>query len=1142
MLQRMRAGCVTIAGLIACVSAVARSQDSGVRSVAVPAHSEVAVAPLDRTIALSLRQVSLKEALTILATRARIQVAYSVTRVPVDQLVSIEAGAITVRDALAVLLDGTGLTASVSRAGRVVIEPGRVRASQGVATITGHVTDGALKTPLSEVSVRVEGTALRTTANTDGKYAITGVAPGTYRMTARRVGYQALTKEITVAGDQTATLDFALIAAPTRLDEIVTTAVGQQRRYEVGNDISTINADSITPTAPITSLTDLISARAPGVQVLETGGLTGSGEAIRIQGLTSLVLQNDPILIVDGVRQDNSAGSDILAMVGGNGTHPTPTRLNDIDFNDIETIDILKGPSASTEYGTDAANGVIVITTKHGASGRPQWRASAEQTESEIPTTWPELYYSWGHSTDGTGTAVNCPITPLYGGYYAQYGAPYNVGSIYGVCIVDSVTHENPLNQSSTSAFGTGTRGKYDLGVSGGSDAVRYYVAGALTNETGIVRLPSVFRELADTAGLTLPRASYNPNTEDQRSVRVNTAIRLGPTADLTANASYLSTYQQTPEASGLYNGALTSPAIADAAHIYGYGSPGSLNQSPIGQFSAIGSDNVDRVTGGLTGNWRPAQWFAGYATAGLDHGSARNQNIVYPLANPAYGYFTGGYLGLGNTTTDIYSVDVRGTATVGLFAHVRAATSVGVQMVDTRTAGQTAFEFGLTATNLTLNGATNPSVDQVGDRQATLGGYGEEQISIAERLFLIGAVRVDGASGFGSAYSTAAYPKASISWLLLDAGATTVRLRGAFGESGVQPLNGAALQTYYAIGVYTGGGTTSGLRLQSPGNPNLRPERTTEFEGGVDLTGWGNRLTLELTGYSKLTHDALVNENLGLLTYSYQENIGEVRNAGVEAALTATILQSRWATWEASVNASVNHNKLVSLAPGVSSQMISGPAAAFRQEPGYPLYGLWGRTTTYSDGNHDGVIEPGEVTVADSATYIGPSLPTQEVSVATHVGIFKGAVTLGALVDYRGGYRLANTAAFYGAEVANQMGQNIETAPLWQQERDELTYVFPEAAVYYEDASFVRFRELSLTYSLPRRALRVVRLQSATVTGAVRNLALWTRYSGSDPEATNSAGFNVNQGTPGLNNDIREDYGAIPLARYWVVRLNVGL
>jgi hypothetical protein len=278
--------------------------------------SPQAAAALARTVTLRLDRVPLDRALAAVASAAHVVLSYSPSQVPEGKLVSLAADRMPVGAALDVLLSGTGMVVDVSSDGRIRLWPraGNARAGvqQGTATITGHVTDGALKTPLSEVSVRVEGTALRTTANADGKYTITGVVPGTYRITARRVGYQALTKEITIAGDQAATLDFALVAAPTRLDEVVTTAVGEQRRYEVGTDISTINADSIAPTAPITSLTDLISARAPGVTVLETSGMTGSGEAIRIEGLTSLVLQNDPILIVDGVRQDNSAGG----MVG----------------------------------------------------------------------------------------------------------------------------------------------------------------------------------------------------------------------------------------------------------------------------------------------------------------------------------------------------------------------------------------------------------------------------------------------------------------------------------------------------------------------------------------------------------------------------------------------------------------------------------------------------------------------------------------------------------------------------------------------------------------------------------------------------------------------------------------------------------
>jgi TonB-linked SusC/RagA family outer membrane protein len=1103
---------------------------------------------LGRRISLKLEHVTLKAALDAVATAGHVRLAYTGRDVPLDKLVSLVVDTITVGDALTVLLRGTGIEASVSPNGMLILRPtagvsdgsGSGNAERPAANgIAGTVTDSVTGQTVAYAVVRIDETGQTVNGGALGHYAFVGVAAGEYHVTARRVGYTPKTRSVVVVEGQTATVNFVLNQPPTKLDEVVTTAVGDQRRYQVGNSIATINVDSIAPTTPVTSLTDLISARAPGVEVLETGGMTGSGEAIRIRGLSSLVLQNDPILIVDGVRQDNSAGSNVVAAfpyeVGG--SHPTPTRLNDLDFSDVETVDILKGPAASTEYGTDAANGVIVITTKRGTAGRPQWHLSAEQTESDIPVTFPNNYYSWGHSTDGTNTPVDCPLIAGFAGY----------GLTEKTCVVDSITQWNPLNHRATSIFGSGNRAKYDASVSGGSDAVRYYVSGGLSNETGIVRMPPVFRELADTANVGLPSAAFHPNTEQQRSVRVNTAIRLGSTADLSATGSYLANYQQTPDAGALYSTVLEAPGLSDAAHYYGYG-PYTTN-GPLAELSQLGSQNTDRVTGGLTGSWRPTGWFVGHATVGLDHGSQSEQAIEYPLANPTY-QSGGSALSVFNGTTDIYSADLRATATASLARDVRAVTSAGLQMVDTRTAGQSGLTLNLSSTNLTLNGATGPVVTQVANRQATLGGYGEEELGFADRLFVTGAIRVDAGSGFGHAYSTAAYPKASVSFLAINSGPTTLRVRGAFGESGVQPTNGAALQLYVPTVGYLGGVPVSTNVLNWPGNPNLQPERSAELEGGVDFGGWGNRVTFELTGYSKTTHDALVNVNTGatLGNYTYQENIGEVRNTGVEGTLTAAIIQNRSVTWDVGVNASVNHNTLVSLAPGVVAQIAVagvGLQPEFRMTPGFPLYGIWGQKATYADKNHDGIIESNEVTLSDSAEYLGSSLPTQEVSMSTHVGLFGGAVTLGALVDYRGGYKIANEAAAEGDEAEATRGANDPKAPLWLQARAAATNTyFAFSSLYAEDGSFIRFRELSLTYTLPRSVVRLVRAQSLSLTAAVRNLALWTRYTGPDPETSNATNVQFAPTANGLtvNNDVRADAGAVPLARYWVVRLNVGI
>jgi hypothetical protein len=306
--------------------------------------------------------------------------------------------------------------------------------------------------------------------------------------------------------------------------------------------------------------------------------------------------------------------------------------------------------------------------------------------------------------------------------------------------------------------------------------------------------------------------------------------------------------------------------------------------------------------------------------------------------------------------------------------------------------------------------------------------------------------------------------------------------------------------------------------------------------------------VSLELTGYSKTTHDALVNVNTGadLGMYTYQENIGAVRNTGVEGSVTVGVVQTRSIAWDVAVNASVNHNTLLSLAPGVLAQTVQGYYVQFRQAVGYPLYGIWAPRVTYADANHDGIIEPSEVTLADTSSYLGPSLPTQEVSVSTHLGLWRGAVAIGGLVDYRGGYKIANEVA-YADFVGNTPGENNPAAPPWLQARADANNCCTFNSLDVEDGSFVRVREVSVTYALPRGAVRALRMQSLSVTGAVRNLALWARYSGVDPEVSNTQSFNQ-QPVPGqaagymVNNNVRADQGAVPLARYWVVRLNVGL
>ena len=234
-------------------------------------------------------------------------------------------------------------------------------------TISGRVAAQGSGEPLPESRVAVVGTNLVASTAADGRYSIRSVPAGAWTVRVLRVGYQEQKKSVTMTSGQNATLDFALEQAVVKLTEVVTTATGEQRRVELGNAVSTIDASSRAQSAPTTSMATLLVGQAPGVQVLP-GNETGTGARVRIRGVNSITLANDPIYIIDGVRMTSSNGSQSSNIFTGGAIQ---SRAEDINPDEIENIEIVKGPSAATIYGTEASNGVIQIITKHGRADRP---------------------------------------------------------------------------------------------------------------------------------------------------------------------------------------------------------------------------------------------------------------------------------------------------------------------------------------------------------------------------------------------------------------------------------------------------------------------------------------------------------------------------------------------------------------------------------------------------------------------------------------------------------------------------------------------------------------------------------------------------------------------------------------------------
>jgi outer membrane receptor protein involved in Fe transport len=368
----------------------------------------------------------------------------------------------------------------------------------------------------------------------------------------------------------------------------------------------------------------------------------------------------------------------------------------------------------------------------------------------------------------------------------------------------------------------------------------------------------------------------------------------------------------------------------------------------------------------------------------------------------------------------------------------------------------------------------------------------------------LTGALRVDRNSAFGQSSRSALYPKVSASWIAVSGRATgwvnTLRLRGAYGASGLQPPSNAALAYYVPVQSTVGGATVAAVSLGAVGNVDLKPERSVEIETGFDVGAFRDRVNLELTYYHKRTSDALVSRNLppSLGTVGSRfENLGEVVNQGVELGINARVIEHAGLQWDLGVRAAVNRNRLISLG-GVPPIRGFG----FAHVEGYPLYGLWDlRLKSFADANGDGVIVPGEFAVTDTAEFAGSPVPTRSVSLTTSLSLWGDRIRVGGLVDYRGGHVNMNVGevfrcSFFGmCEVAND-----PNAPLVEQAKT-LAGGGAQGA-WIEDASFLKVREAYASFSLPASWARTMGARNAMLTLTARNLGIHApNWSSWDPE-----------------------------------------
>jgi len=1071
----------------------------------------------ERRISIDLNDVELKEAIRRVANDARVAIFYNDRDVPARARVSVRMSNASVTDVLQGLLHDSRLRLRRVRAGFVIERRGvdaETSKRDTTGTLKGVAVDSTSGSPVSGAGITLVGTGLRTVTDTRGEFEIPRLASGSYVVDVRVLGYARKTAHVVLVTGDTTFVTLSLVPVPRVLDQVVTTATGDRRKVEVGNAIAVIHADSVVNSAPVTTLSDILATRVAGLQVYFPGGLTGASPQINVRGQNSLSLSNQPLLYVDGVRVENSVATRAtvpVAVGGGSG------RFDDLIPSEIESIEVVKGPSAATLYGTDAANGVILVRTKRGTPGPARWSIFAEGGRLQLDRTrFRTNYYPWGHATTGEPVPVRCPLRSVAA----------------AACVQDSVTSFSPLLDPETTPIGSGSRYSAGAQVMGGS-GVRYFLSGTLEHEIGYLKMPDADRALLEAqAGHPLGEEALHPNAARKYAGRLNVTIPVSSSADVIAAVGLNSLRLRVP-----------TPLLLDAADDYGIRDAydGWRDQSRPGDaFVKRNRQDVTHLTGSLQSDWRPTAWLAAHVTAGLDYASEYDDR----LARAGIGflpYSTTGARENTKVTTSASTVDGNAVIKLPLGAAVESRTTVGVQYSRRLELLNTAGAQQLTPGSGTVAGGAVLLASETTTETIVAGTYAEQTFGLHERLYVTLAARADGASAFGRGFQTALYPKASMSWLLSDEsfwphipGISSVRFRAAYGESGVQPGPLDAISSELLFPALVGDASTTGAGLGSLGNDDLKPERQREVEIGIDLQAFDGRANVALTRYDKKSKDALVSlpEPASLGGGTRWENVGAVRNWGYEAELSMTLLEHTNVRWSMSVSGSINDNKVLNIAPGIDALYQSVYPSIVR---GYPLFSyFYVPITGFQDANGDGILAENEISVGSSRAFAGRSYPRTQLSATTELGLLRDRLRISASIERRAGYRLLDHD-WVKCALDACAGAVLPDAPFGEQAAAQARHAPSLGSTswgFVRDASFTRLRELSLTYSLSDNLLNTLGISGLSATLSARNLALWTRYPGADPEVQTALGR--------ASNGAGYDRTGPPPPTYWLIKLQV--
>ena len=956
---------------------------------------------------------------------------------------------------------------------------GRLLAQQ-TGTITGRVTSDAGQN-LAGAQVHLTGTALGALTGEDGKFTIANVPAAQYRLRAQMIGHRPVEVPITVTAGRTTTQDFSLKAQALALDALVVTGTaGSARNREIGNAVASIDMAKVQ--LPPADVSQLLQGQAPGMTVMPSSGMAGSGSMIRLRGNVSVAMSNQPLIYVDGVRIRSDGYARNVPPTGSDlrSGNDIASPLNDINPNDIERVEVIKGAAAATLYGTEAAAGVIQIFTKHGRSGKPQWTASTDQGfVHELPFGPDPSTAPPSDTVFSCTTIVSNACTGTMKAYRDSFPDRFNGLPTRGVSRAGGTSSYLFIDPW----LRDGMQQHYSLSVGGGGEALRYFVSGTTTHDLGVL-----------------------PNDQEARKVfRGNFSFT--PLANLlfTWNTSYTRDHINNTPAGNNAHG-LTLNAFRRDRNYASNDRPEVVSKILVYNLS---SDIDHFITGGSV-SLSPTTNFTNKFTVGFDRAQIENWNLrPYGFILAPTGILSDAQNFYQNLTADYVGNYVHG---LGPF---RGTFSWGGQAVTTDTRQTSAYGENFPGPGLpTVSSAGTTLGFSAKSRVVNAGFFGQTLFDFRNKLFFTLGMRVDGNSAFGRSFGLQQYPKASVSWVASEESFwpkwnPEMKLRVSWGQSGRAPGAFDAVRTWDPVGW---GGQPAFFPL-NVGNANLGPERTTEVEAGFDAAFLSDRLTTNFTWYHRNINDALFNvrqiPTLGFLN-SQLENVGTMQSSGIELQADLRVLDTKRFDWTVGGSVYTNNSMINSLG-GAADFSIGNFGWIMKGQP-IPVV----RTDFCVENANEKGVAPRIISPAGGCVY-GPNLPPHTYGVQTGLHLRNG-ISLNARGEYEGGAYMYDGAAFnavtrsvrwpgcyhfYNLQETNKLSEAtaLETA--------RCTVSSSRADYFIYPTRFFKIREVSLSVPIPARLIRGA--QSANLTIAGHDIFRWLNkdFPVFDPETGNNDGFN---------------------------------